>query len=128
MEITKVLAIALIASAVYVLLKNNKPEFAPIVLTGVSAGIFIYALSAVLTEVFALREILSAMGLSGKYFLIAFKALGIVCITSFAADICRDSGSASLENKVNFAGRCAVFITVFPLIQSIAETVSGVLK
>ena len=128
MEILKVLAIALVAVIVYVFLKQNRPEFAPIVSVGAAAMIFIYAFTCIIGELFSFREILLSFGLDAKYFLVGFKTLGIVCITSFAADICKDAGNSSLENKVNFAGRCAVFITAFPSLRSIIESVTGLLE
>lgn len=128
MDIIKILGFALITATVYVILKQNKPEFAPIVVCAASAFIFIYVISGVINEIFSLQDMLEKMGLKSEYFFISFKALGIVCITSFAADVCRDSGSTSLENKVNFAGRCAVFITVFPILKGIAEAALEVMK
>ena len=49
MEILKVLAIALVAVIVYVFLKQNRPEFAPIVSVGAAAMIFIYAFTCTIS-------------------------------------------------------------------------------
>ena len=68
-----------------------------------------------------------AFGGNSSYTMLV-KALGI-CITSqLAADICRDSGSASLANIVELGGRLLVLGLTLPLLQSIAELAVGLIR
>jgi len=56
------------------------------------------------------------------------KALGICITTQLAADICRDSGSASLANIVELGGRLLVLGLTLPLLRSIAELAVGLIR
>ena len=68
-----------------------------------------------------------AFGGNSSYTMLV-KALGI-CITSqLAADVCRDSGSASLANTVELGGRLLVLGLTLPLLKSIAELAVGLIR
>ncbi|MCL1952872.1 MAG: hypothetical protein FWF60_08605, partial [Oscillospiraceae bacterium] len=56
------------------------------------------------------------------------KALGVCVTTQLAADICRDSGSASLANTVELGGRLLVLGLTLPLLKGIAELAVGLIR
>lgn len=127
MDILKLLGFSLIVLILYTLLKQYKPELALLAVIAACIMILLYSLSGVLNGLFSLRELLDNAGIDNKYFAVSFKALGITLVTRFASDACHDAGSASLETKVNFAGKCAVFAISVPLLKGIVETAIGLL-
>jgi stage III sporulation protein AD len=70
-----------------------------------------------------IKELLSKLGELSKYFIIAFKALGISYITGFVSDTCKDFGHSALAAKAELAGKCTIFVLSFPLLSGIMETV-----
>ena len=69
----------------------------------------------------------AAFGGNSPYTMLV-KALGICITTQLAADICRDSGSATLANTVELGGRLLVLGLTLPLLKSIAELAVGLIR
>ena len=92
--------------------------------TAIAAGIAVLlVVTGHVTE--GLYDLLNSVldfGMSGAYFTVAFKALGICVVTGFIADLCRDAGQSALASRAELAGRCAVFILSLPLLNSLLET------
>jgi len=126
---------AVITAIAALIVRQVKPEFAMFVQLG---GV----LMAALLVMSALREVLAAVesmlgfapnlggagGGSGGSFSMLAKALGICITTQLAADICRDSGSASLANAVELGGRLLILALTLPLLKSIAEMAVGLIR
>lgn len=132
----QLIAAAIIAAITALIVRQIKPEFAIFVQLG---GILLVALLTMQ----ALRDIIAAVQNIMQYapvgggdtmlggnnaFTMLIRALGI-CITSqIAADICRDSGSNSLANIVELAGRLLILALTVPLLQSIAQLAVGLIR
>lgn len=121
-EVYKILAVCLVSTAMCLVLRQKSGEYAFI--TAVAAGIYV---SLILLKNFALpiaviKEKLNEYGVESEYFKVAIKAVGIGYVTSFTADICRDSGQTSLASKAEFAGKCAVLVISLPLIIAVLDT------
>ncbi|MFA9380838.1 MAG: SpoIIIAC/SpoIIIAD family protein [Acetanaerobacterium sp.] len=121
MDIITIAGVAIISAAISVLLKQYKPEYALII--NLSAGILImlFVVTASAPIVSEIRALVSQTGISGEYIGILIKALGICFITQLAADICRDSGAASIAAKVETAGKIAVLLAAMPLFKRILD-------
>jgi len=55
------------------------------------------------------------------------KALGIAFLSEIVAGICRDGGEGSVASIVEMAGKILILLLCFPLIESLLETVEGLL-
>lgn len=55
------------------------------------------------------------------------KALGIALLSEIVAGLCRDSGEGSVASIVEMAGKAVILLLCFPLIESLLETVEGLL-
>ena len=75
----------------------------------------------------AAAELYSRSELSGSYFSVLCKALGIACLTRIGTDICRDCGEAAIGSAVELCGRICLASLALPLFLSLAETVLEVL-
>jgi len=136
--IWKLVIAAAAAALAALIVRQVKPELALFVQLG---GV----LAVALLLMGALRELLAAVqgmlqfapgnGDSGpatfggnSAYTMLVKALGICITTQLAADICRDSGSASLANAVELGGRLLVLALTLPLLRSIAELAVGLIR
>lgn len=128
MEIFKVLAICLITAVLAIVLKQQKGEYALAVALAGGAVVTLYVLKGVWTPIEYIKAKLLSCGVKTEYFAVALKALGIGYVTGFIADVCRDSGQASLAAKAELAGKCAIFILSVPLISAVLETALSFLK
>lgn len=128
MEIFKILAICIITAVLAVVLKQQKGEYALMVALAGGTAVILYILRGVLAPIEYINSKLVNSGVNTEYFAVALKALGIGYVTGFIADVCRDSGQASLASKAELAGKCAIFIISLPLISAVLETALSFLK
>ena len=122
MEIFKVLAICIITAVLAIVLKQHKGEYALMVALAGGTVVIFYILKGVLAPIEYINTKLLNSGVKTEYFSVALKALGIGYVTGFIADVCRDSGQASLAAKAELAGKCTIFILSVPLISAVLET------
>lgn len=122
MEILKILAICIITAVLAVVLKQQKGEYALMAALAGGTVVILYVLKGVLEPIEYINAKLLNNGVKTEYFAVALKALGIGYVTGFIADICRDSGQASLAAKAELAGKCAIFILSVPLIAAVLDT------
>ena len=127
-EVFKVLGLCLTVSAICIIIKPQNSEYA--LFASVAAGFFISLLlfKKICAPLESIKNALDEYGIQSEYFKVALKAVGIGYVTTFIADICRDSGQTSIAQKAIFAGKCAVFLLSVPLIMSILDTAVGFLK
>ena len=121
MEVFKILIALIIAASFSVLLKQQRPEISLLLITATAVITLIIVLTALLAPIEQLRQKLENHGIELSYFKIALKALGIGYVTSFCADICRDSGQTSLASLSETVGKCGIFILSLPLVINIID-------
>ena len=128
MDIFKILGFILISTALCVILKNHRPEYALAVAICCALVVLTMIVKSVSAPLFLMEQKIVQSGINGNYFKTALKALGIGYVTSFIAEACRDAGQNSLALKAELAGKCAIFILSVPLVLSILETALGFVK
>lgn len=128
MDIFKILAICLITAVLAVVLKQQKGEYALAVALAGGTVVALYIFKSVSAPIGYIKARLDGLGVNSEYFAVSLKALGIGYVTGFIADVCRDSGQASLAAKAELAGKCAIFILSLPLIAAVLDTALGFLK
>ncbi|MDR2525340.1 MAG: stage III sporulation AC/AD family protein [Oscillospiraceae bacterium] len=126
--IWKLVAAAVTAAMAALVVRQIKPEFAVFVQLGGVVAVGLLLLS-VLQELLAAVEgmLRFAEGTGGSFTMLA-KALGVTITTQIAADVCRDSGSASLANLVELGGRLLVLALALPLLKSVTELAIGLIR
>ena len=134
--IWKLVIAAAAAALAALIVRQVKPELALFVQLGGVLAVSLLLMGVLRDLLAAVQGMLqfapggageAAFGGNSAYTMLV-KALGI-CITSqLAADICRDSGSASLANIVELGGRLLVLGLTLPLLQSIAELAVGLIR
>ncbi len=119
MNILTVAGIAIIATAISVLIKQYKPEYSLAVNLGAGIIILLFAVIASAPIIAEIQALVEETGINSQYLVILLKALGICFVTQFAADVCRDSGAVSIATKVETAGKIAVLLCALPLFERI---------
>ena len=127
-DIFKILAILLVSAVMGLILKQKNSEYA--ILVSVAAGVITASviLKGLSASFGSIKDQIEGYGLEAEYFKIAIKALGIGYITSFIADICRDSGQTALATKAELAGKAAIFTLSLPLLISVLNIAVGLIK
>ena len=128
MEWARVGGIAMVGVVALLILRTQRPEWAPLLrmaVTVVALGLTLSLASTVLGYVTELAN--ATGGLDQEGWPILLKALGVAFLTEIAASVCRDSGETGLATWVETAGKLEILLLSFPLIRTVMDTVADML-
>lgn len=127
-QIFTIIGIGVIATAIAVMLRETKPEYA--MLVSLAAGFFIiYKIFGDLVPVVAqIESILSSNTVPREYAEILFKSLGICFLTQIACDACKDAGESAIASKIEMAGRICVLAVSLPLFTQVLSIVYSLMQ
>ena len=127
MEIIKIIGIGLVTCMCVIIVKPMKPEIAIII--GVCGGILV--LSQTINYIFEIissfTSLVEKTGLNIGLFKIILKIIGIGYLTEFSANLCTDSGNASIGNKIIFAGKILILFIAMPIVTNVIDIIMELL-
>ena len=127
MQIVKVIGVGLIAALVAGLLRQEKSELYIFAVIAGGALILIIILSS-LTEVIAqFGMLIGKSGVDESLFAGVLKIIGVGYITEYASALCTDYGVTSIANKLQLAGKVAIFFMTMPILTKLVEVISSML-
>ena len=91
---------------------------------GIMGGAIAFA-RPVIAEV---RDMFSEAGIPDSYMSIIFKAAAICFLTQITCDICTDSGETAIASAAELWGRGALVIMSLPIVRTLLEHISEILK
>lgn len=128
MEIVKVAFLGIMTALLYAVVRNIKPEIAPLVVLG-GAAVLLGSVAETLLDVSGgVSEMMSLAGLEKENVSMLMKALGICTVTQFAADICYDNSCSSVAAAVELAGRLGAVAVAMPLLKCVARLAIGLIS
>lgn len=127
MSIMQVVAIAVVATVLILVIRQEKPELA--VQVSMVAGLIIFGLIVwKLIEILNVLERLAVRADLNMVFLgTLLRILGIAYVAELGTQVCKDAGESALAFKVSMAGKVMVLILAVPIITTILDTVSRLL-
>ncbi len=127
----RICGIALISLVALLLLRQAKPEWAPllrIAATVVAMGGILVLVSDIMMALSEWTALAGNGAFDIESFGILLRALGIAFLTEVAAAMCRDAGEGTLAMWVELAGKLEILLLAFPLIRTVFEAVAGLLN
>lgn len=128
MDTVKIAFVGIITVLIYALLRQIKPEIAPLVVIAGTGMIFISLSGNLLDVTGSVDSMMTLAGLDEENVLLLMKALGICVVTQFAADICYDNSCSSLAAAVELAGRIGALSLAMPMIKTVARMALGLIN
>lgn len=128
MDIVKVAAAGLLTAMLYALVRQLKPEIAPLVILGGAAVILVSVAEKFIGVSSTVDSMMELAGLEKENVSILIRCLGICVVTQFAADICYDNSSSSIAAAVELAGRVGAITLALPMLQAVAKLALGLMK
>lgn len=124
----KISVTAILLIAVIVLVRQYQGDFAFVV--QVAAVIIFVALSLGLVDnIFKeLVSITSDYEINNSYIKLLIKAVGVAVIIEMSADLCRDTGNSALAFSVELTGKIIILSMSFPMLKTLCEFITGILK
>ncbi len=128
MDTVKIAFVGIITVLLYALLRQMKPEIAPLIVIA-GTGLIFLSLSGNLLDVSgSVNSMMTLAGLDEENVSLLMKALGICVVTQFAADICYDNSCSSLAAAVELAGRIGALSLAMPMIKTVARMAIGLIN
>ena len=127
MNITQIVAFALLSVFIIVLLKQYKSEYA-LIASIIASGIIIYfSLSKLEIVINLLEDLINQTGIKKEFFEILLKITGIAYLIDFGSNVCKDVGESAIASKVEFAGKVIIVTMSLPILTTLLETVVEVI-
>jgi len=127
MEIWQLTAIGLCCALIGLVLRQHRPEFAPLVGLLCTAAVLFF-IAPKLLEIFRLlEEFAAAAGLSAAYLAPLFRIIGVAYIVQFGAGLCRDAGENAIAANLELAGKILIAVMAVPIIRGMFEIVMSIL-
>ena len=128
MDIVKIAAAGILTVMLYALVRQLKPEIAPLIILGGSAVILVAVAERFIGVSDTVNSMMELAGLDKENVSILIRCLGICVVTQFAADICYDNSSSSIAAAVELAGRVGAITLALPMLQAVAKLALGLMK
>ena len=128
MNIIQIVSFSIVATFIIVILKQYKSEYA--ILTSVVAGctILFFAISKVSSIFSLLQNLINTLGINQEFFVILLKITGIAYLIEFASNVCKDAGETAIASKVEIAGKILIVTISIPVISTLLDTLTEVIK
>ncbi len=123
MQILEIVGIALVATVLTLVLKEQKPMFAFLLAAFTGMVIFLMLLGNIADIMRVLEGLAQKSGVNMVYLKTILKIIGIAYIAEFGAQIVRDAGQEAIASKVELAGKILIMAMALPIITVILETV-----
>lgn len=123
MEMIQIVGIGFIVAILTLVLKEQKPLFAFLLITVTGIYIFLFLLGKISAVIGVLEQLSSLTNINVMFLKTILKIIGIAYIAEFGAQIVRDSGLESIASKIELAGKVLIMVMAIPIITVIIETV-----
>jgi stage III sporulation protein AD len=127
-SVFKICAAALVTALVVLILRQYKPEYAPIAAIAGVAAIALLLLQDLPSVTGLAESFLEFGGMDGGWLKLLLKALGIAVLIQTSADLCRDNSNAALAGAVELAGKVMILTLALPLLRAAAEIAVGLIN
>ncbi len=128
MDLLKIAFLGIMTALIYALIRQIKPEFAPLVALGGVAAVLVILADSLLGVSGSIGDMVNLAGIEKENVSILMKALGICIVTQFAADICYDNSCSSMAAAVELAGKIGAISLALPMIKTVAELAIGLIN
>ncbi|RFA37144.1 stage III sporulation protein AD [Virgibacillus dokdonensis] len=123
MDILQIVTLGLVASLLYIILKNVNQTFAFFVVLLTGIVIFLSIIQQI-NHIFQLIQTLGAKAqVDGMYLETILKIIGIAYIAELGANITKDAGLNSVANKIELAGKLFILLLAIPIITAVIEAI-----
>lgn len=118
MNLWQMICVGLLGMTVSLVVKQIMPSYAVYASLACSLILTFAALQYAKPALELAVGLSSSSGL-GTYGTIMLRIGAIGVVTSFASDICNDAGEAAIGGRISLLGKCAIALTVLPVLKTL---------
>ncbi|TKC19861.1 stage III sporulation protein AD [Robertmurraya kyonggiensis] len=119
----QIVGVALISTFLALIVKEQKPNFAFLLIVFVGCTIFLFLID----QIYAIIHMLEVIAVNAKVNIIyvetILKIIGIAYIAEFAAQITKDAGQGAIASKIELAGKILILAMAIPILSVLIETI-----
>lgn len=123
MDIIQIVTLGIIASILYIVLKDVNSSFAFFII--VITGVLIFL--AIIKQIGIIFKLIETLGekasIDALYINTILKIIGIAYIAELGASITRDAGLTSVATKIELAGKIFILLLAVPIITAVIEAI-----
>jgi stage III sporulation protein AD len=123
MDILQIAILGIVASILYIVLKEINKSFAFLVI--LVTGIIIFL--AIINQISIIFEMIQTLGqkanIEGLYMETILKIIGISYIAELGANLTKDAGLSSVAKYIELAGKIFILLLAVPIITSVIEAI-----
>ncbi|MGM9926215.1 MAG: stage III sporulation protein AD [Bacillus sp. (in: firmicutes)] len=119
----KIVGIALLATFLATLLKEQKPNFAFLLIIFVGCSIFLLLVEQIYNIIHMLEVLAEEANVNMVYLETILKIIGVAYIAEFASQITKDAGQGTLASKIELAGKIIILAMAIPILTVMIETI-----
>ncbi|PKR86036.1 stage III sporulation protein AD [Heyndrickxia camelliae] len=119
----QIVGISLITTFLALIIKEQKPNFAFLLVLFVGCAIFLFLVDQLREIVQMVQRIASNANVNTIYVETILKIIGVAYIAEFASHISKDAGQGAMAAKVELAGKIIILAMSIPILSVLIETV-----
>ncbi|WP_307196993.1 stage III sporulation protein AD [Neobacillus niacini] len=123
MEIIKIVGVALVATFLALVIKEQKPNFAFLLIVFVGCSIFLFLVDKIYEIIHMLEKLAVNANVNLIYVETILKIIGIAYIAEFASQITKDAGQGAVASKIELAGKVLILAMAIPILTVMIETI-----
>ncbi len=123
----KAAAVAIAAAVLAALIRKDNPAMALLVAVAAGCAVLLPAVKLLGSVGVFLEELASASGMPSAVLATVLKTLGLAVLTRFAADFCKEAGTASAASAVELLGSVSALYVSLPLMKTVFQMIKGLL-
>lgn len=104
-------------------MKEQKPNFAFLLIVFVGCAIFLFLVDQIYEIIQMLQRIAVKANVNLIYVETILKIIGIAYIAEFAAQITKDAGQGSIASKIELGGKILILAMAIPILTVMIETI-----
>ncbi len=105
------------------LLKEQKPNFAFLLIIFVGCSIFLLLVEQIYNIIHMLEVLAEEANVNMVYLETILKIIGVAYIAEFASQITKDAGQGTLASKIELAGKIIILAMAIPILTVMIETI-----
>src|SRR5690625_5144604 len=125
MDILQIVLFGIVASILYIILKDTNETFAFLIILMTSIIIFLTIIQQIRSVFMFIERIAHQSNVQNIYLQTILKIIGIAYITEIGANMTKDTGLSSVSSKKKHAGKIAI---ILPAIHNITDIIEARLK
>lgn len=124
----KLAGIVIVSLILILFIRDTKREFSVLLSIGVGIVVFLAVADNFYSIIETILKLTTDNSEINTYISLMIKILGISLLGQFVIDLCKDSGENALATQTEIATKIVIISMTLPLIETVINIVTGLLK